>query len=418
MRSAVYNSKYRLMPFALPLPRYPSALLLLLFLAVASFGADWTSPEQQLAQKIVAVTGPGAMSLEVVNRSSLSNADVDSIRAGLRTQLDALGVHLVGADQAAATVQVSLSENLQSYLWIAQIQQSASQSNVVMVPVPRSTPALAVHEPAGVLIRKIQLWSQDERILDVGVIDTSPPRIIVLDAEKIALYGLQGGRWQQDQTFPVNHPRPWPRDLRGRVVLRKDHLFDAYLPGVICTSGSGAPLSVTCQPSDDPWPIGSDLASLSAFFSPTRNFFTGALAPGIGKETTVPNFYSAAPIPRSNYILWLFAGTDGQFYEVDGMSRQSLSRPLWGSDLASVKTSCGSGWQVITSSNSDGALPDAIRAYEFPDRDPVAVSQPVELNGVVTALWTESSGMGAVVVVRNLQTERYEAYRLAITCGQ
>jgi hypothetical protein len=74
--------------------------------------------------------------------------------------------------------------------------------------------------------------------------------------------------------------------------------------------------------------------------------------------------------------------------------------------------------QVITTSSSDGTTPDSVRAYEFPDRDPVAVSQPVEFNGAVTTLWTESSGTGAVIVLRNLQTERYEAFRLAITCGQ
>ena len=418
MRKAVYNSRYPLMPFALRLSRYLPVLLLALFAALPTLAADWTAAEQQLAQKSVAITGPGAVSLELVNRSSLNNADVESIRAGLRSQLGVLGIRFVTTEQAAATVQVSLSENLQSYLWIAQIQQSANQSNVAMISVPRSEPALTIHEPAVLLIRKIQLWSQEERILDVGVIDTSPPRIIVLDPEKIALYALQGGRWQQEQTFPVSHPRPWPRDLRGRIILRKDHLFDAYLPGVLCTSTTSAPLAVLCQPSDDPWPIGTELTGLAGFFSPTRNFFTGALAPGIGKETTVPNFYSAAPIPKSNYVLWLFAGTDGQFYEIDGMSRQAFSRPAWGSDLASIQTNCGSGLQVIATSSSDGTTPDTVRAYEIPDRDAVAVSQPVEFNGAVTALWTESSGTGAVVVLRNLQTERYEAFRLAITCGQ
>ena len=40
--------------------------------------------------------GPGAVALEVTNRSSLSQADADDIRRGLWTELGALGVHFVG----------------------------------------------------------------------------------------------------------------------------------------------------------------------------------------------------------------------------------------------------------------------------------------------------------------------------------
>jgi hypothetical protein len=83
-----------------------------------------------------------------------------------------------------------------------------------------------------------------------------------------------------------------------------------------------------------------------------------------------------------------------------------------------VKTNCGSGWQVLASSSGDGTMPDTVRAFEFPDRDPVSVSQPAEFGGPVTALWSESTGISAVVVSHNLQTERYEAFRLSITCGQ
>ena len=33
-----------------------------------------------------------------------------------------------------------------------------------------------------------------------------------------------------------------------------------------------------------------------------------------------------------------------------------------------------------------------MRAYEFPDRDPVAVSAAIEFPGPITALWTEAKG--------------------------
>src|ERR1700741_1242777 len=107
-RSAVYNSLIAEMCPSLPGFSRRSLLSLLLlwfFLISASFATDWLSPEQELARKIVAATGPGAVALEVVNRSSLDKKDVDEISRGLRTQLEALGVRTVKPEQAAATVE-------------------------------------------------------------------------------------------------------------------------------------------------------------------------------------------------------------------------------------------------------------------------------------------------------------------------
>ena len=67
---------------------------------------------------------------------------------------------------------------------------------------------------------------------------------------------------------------------------------------------------------------------MGAFFAPTRNFFTGALTPGVGKFTTVSKFYSAALLPREKYLLWLFAATDGRVHMVDGISDQGLKLGL------------------------------------------------------------------------------------------
>ena len=191
---------------------------------------------------------------------------------------------------------------------------------------------------------------------------------------------------------------PWPRDLRGRLIPAKDHLLDVYLPGVICRSGAAAPLTLNCRETDDPWPLvpaalsggtfsgfpgaGSTAVAISplgAFYAPTRNFFTGALTSGIGKFTIVPKFYSAAFLPRDKYLLWLFAATDGHVHMIDGINDQA-ARFDWGSDLTNVKTSCGASWQVLATSPEEGTA-DSVRAYEFPDRDPVAVSTAIDFPG-------------------------------------
>jgi hypothetical protein len=418
--NAVYNSLIAEMFLSsLSFSRRFACLLISLCISVtsASFAADWGSPEQELARKIAAATGPGAVALDVANRSSLSKQEGDEISRGLRTQLEALGIRTVKREQAAATVEISLSENLQSYVWVAEIHQGAGEFSVVLVSTPRLEPAAFVREPAPMTIRKIPLWAQEERILDVAVLEetSGPSHIAVLDAEKVALYRLTDGRWQREESLSITHARAWPRDMRGRLVLRQDHLFDVYLPGVFCRSSGSVPLTLVCRDSDDPWPLSSQIA-LGGFFALTRNFFTGVLSPGVGKQTSTAKFYSAAPIPRPTYTLWILAGVDGGVHLLDGITDQN-ARLNWGSDLASVKSSCGSGWQILSTRPGDNSG-DSVRAYEFPDRDPIAVSQTLDFAGGITALWTEAKGATAIAVSRNPETGNYEAFRLAVACGQ
>jgi hypothetical protein len=448
MRGAVYNLA---IPNTIPSsvnrvsrsplsPRFAVQLsFALLALAMAARATDWSGPEQQLARKIVAVTGPGAVALTVENRSSLGKRDSEIIQNGLRSALEGLGIRFVNAEQAAATVSISLSENPSSYVWVAEIRQGAGEVAVVMVSAPRPAGSTTTHESVPLSLRKISLWTQQDPILDIAVLEenTTPTRIAVLDAENISLYRLQAGKWQQEQALGIVHARPWPRDLRGRLIPAKDHLLDAYLPGVMCRSSAGAPLTLNCRETDDPWPLvpaglsggsfsvfpsaGSSAAAIppaGAFFAPTRNFFTGALTPGTSKFTTVSKFYSAAMLPREKYLLWIFASTDGRVHMVDGMNDQ-VAKLGWGSDLTSVKTTCGAGWQVLATSSGDQAG-DSVRAYEFPDRDPVAVSAAVDFQGgaIITALWAEAKGDTAIAMVRNRETGSYEAFRLAVACSQ
>jgi len=417
----------------------------ILALAMAAHGVDWSAPEQQLARKILAVTGTDTVALTIENCSSLRRRDSEVIQNGLRSALEGVGIRIARSDRAssesasseATVVKIWLSENAASYVWVAEIRRGAGEPVVVMVSGPRSEGSMPSHESVPLSLRKVSLWAQDDSILDVAVLEenATPTRIAVLDAEKVALYRLQAGKWQKEEALEIVHARPWPRDLRGRLIPAKDHLLDVFLPGVICRSVAGLPMTLSCGESDDPWPLvpvglsggsisafsngGSTSASIppvGAFYASTRNFFTGALTPGVGKFTNVPKFYSAALLPRDKYLLWFFAGTDGRVHIVDGVSDQA-TRIDWGSDLASVKTTCGAGWQVLATS-SDTTSGDAVRAYEFPERDPVAVSAAVDFTGNdITALWTEAKADTAIAVVRNRETGSYEAFRLAVSCN-
>src|SRR5439155_25689227 len=113
--------------------------------------------------------------------------------------------------------------------------------------------------------------------------------------------------------------------------------------------------------------------------------------------------YSAAIWPRENDLLWLFASTDGHVHAVDGITDKA-TKLAWGSDVASVRTVCGAGWQVLATSSDEGSG-DSVRAYEFPDRDAIAVTAAVDFAGTITALWTEAKGDTAIAVVRKQETE-------------
>lgn len=386
--------------------------------------SDWSSAEKQLAQKIAAVTGPGAAALTIQNRSSLGKRDTEIVQNGMESALQEVGVRLVNDEQAAASIALSLSENQAAYVWIAEVRQGAAEAAVVMVSVPRTAETARLPDSMPMTLVKTLVWTGKESILDVAILegDASPTRIAVLSAEDLTLYRVQAGKWQIEQKVSISHTKPWPLDLHGRLVPAKDHALNVYLPGVVCQMAS--PATLNCRESDDPWPLGtvsspsggsSTTPLLAGFFTPRRNFFTGVITPAIGKFHAAPKFYSAAFLPRDKYVLWLFAATDGKLHILDGI-RDQISGTDWGSDIATVRTNCGAGWQVLAT-NADDQSGDSVRAYELPDRDPIAVSAPTNLPGKVSALWTQANGDNAIAVTKNSETGSYEAYRLTVACN-
>lgn len=390
--------------------------LLLLIVSQPAQCADWRSLESSLAEKIAAVTGPGVIAVEVNNRSSLSAAEADEVRRVIIAKLEGSGVKVWAPDQAAAIIKITLSESLQNYVWVAQIQQAAGENAVAMVSVPRPPAALNLQNALPLTLRVTKLLSSSEPLLDVAVIEGNPRKLLALTLNQVTVYDLKDGRWLAEQSFPINHAQAFPRDARGRIFLRKDHPFDVYVPGVICHSSNASPLNMNCSHSDDPWPLQASDFALSAFFAPSRNFFTGALTPGIGKQRSAPAFYSAAAVPRDKYTLWFFAGVDRQLYLLDGINQQAAGKIHWG-DVAGVHSDCRPEWQVLATSPEDEEG-DWVQAFEFPDREPVAVSQKINFEGKISVLWTAQDGKSATAIYRDAETGDYEAVQINPSCGQ
>jgi len=392
--------------------KFSAVLACLLAMATVSHAAEWDEGSAALARNIASISGPGTISLEIKNSSSIPAEKVLEIRRSLEAQLRSAGIQVADENTAATAVTLTLSENIQGYLWVAQVRQGNDLRVVMQAIVRAQAPVLSV-KSRSVSIHATLLISQRQPILDATHLPGLSPYLAVLEPEQVVIYRMSSGTWAPEQSFPITHSRIWPRDLRGRLVAANDHLFDVYLPGTFCASSVGAPLRMECRDSDDPWPIGTQ----RAFYGASRNFFNGVLTPGIGKHTRVEPFYSAAALDRPNYALWTMAGVDGRVRQYDGFNPRIVSSArAWGSSITAIKSECGS--LLVASENSDRTMRDALRAYEVVDREPSEASTPAEFAGPITALWPSADSTFATAIVQNLKTERYEAYNVALACNR
>jgi hypothetical protein len=439
----------------------------------------WNEAAGALAAKILEhITSGSALALTVKNISSLGDDDVAQVRRALRAQLRSRGAHLAGSKQTNADVQVTLSENTEGYLWIAEIPGPSSPiassedagNSVVMVTAPRRRPDERQPAPELLSIRKTRIYQQSDPILDVALLDNSPTgpavsqvlggmaaRILVLSPESVSLYeqaetpgaGSKSVRpWRPVQSAPVTRLRPWPRDLRGRIIVRPDSRFDAYLPGMKCSGSLEPILTLECHESDEPWPlVGGERQSNAAiadageepgaYFTPDRNFFDGRVKLDDGREVKMLPFLSLVFMPAKSAARagipplsgrippsvtdvpgWVLSGLDGHVVLLNSNAQVVANESGLGSQIVGLPSGCGEGWQMLASQDGDLNELDAVYAFEIVDRKRVPVSGPATFDGPIMELWPLADGSGAIAIARNLQTEAYEAYRLSVSCGQ
>jgi len=415
MKGVRYNSRQRMrhsLPWLRTIARLAQCALLL---AGVSFASQWTPAVTQLAGNVAEISGPGTARLTFHNNSSLNAVQFQEFSRELEILLRGRGLRLVTSN-AAVEVGVTASENLRSYVFIAQVQQGRDTKTAI-ASIPKDSSTNGPGASASVTLKKTYLVTQDEPILDVMMVDGGS-QLAVLGSDRLTVYRRDGDQWKTQGTFEINHARPWPLDVRGRLFPATDHSFDAYLPGVVCSSVTLAPAVMTCRTSDDPWPIGE---KQSAFYNAARNYFNGVLSPGIGSQSNVDAFYSAIALPRSGYTLWMFTGVDGRVRLTDGKDmstvRANSAVREWGSDAVTVN-GCGRGPLIVAAGSGDSTVVDTLRAYEMPDREPFGVSAAIDMPGPVTALWSQGGQRSATAVVHTLTTGKYDAYSVAITCNQ
>src|SRR6185312_12510317 len=110
----------------------------LLFPFVHAVGQDIPTAAAQLAAAISGRSAPGAVSVVVINRSSLSADAVATLRGELLRQLQAKEWRARTTEQGGTTINLVLSENYRAYVLAAEIlEPDARKVAVIELPRPK-----------------------------------------------------------------------------------------------------------------------------------------------------------------------------------------------------------------------------------------------------------------------------------------
>jgi hypothetical protein len=106
-------------------------------------------------------------------------------------------------------------------------------------------------------------------------------------------------------------------------------------------------------------------------------------------------------------------GTNGVARLYSDWTRPLATFPDWGSDVASLKASCGRD-QWIVSRPGDLSGSDAVQGVELSDLEAGPSTSSLTLAGPVLSLSSSPDSVNAVI--HNSITHRYEAHVLTIIC--
>jgi len=377
-----------------------------------------TKAARELAQKIAAqIDHKKKVMVEVADMTGeMRAAELDDAKKMIESELRARGLRTVADSSFDVKVRITLSADNEERLWIADFDNDGPHATLIE-PFERSSFDAKPWASRTHVDREL-VFAGNAPILDFAC--TNPPaakecgKVLVLYTDGIVLM-------DSDQNFPriaFSRDSPWPRDLRGRVAISGSD-FKARIEEVECSGNFARVPATKCSPINGPWVFAGPEEMTLAFLASSGNWFqwTGA-TPSAAKVNREP-FFSLAGLEAASEPAWISTGTKGETRLVAGKSENTLATTsAWGSEVATVKTDCGTGWQILSTSKRDNTELDSITVYEWAGNEFRSLSDPLELDGTVVAMWSAENGGPARAVVHNLKTGNYEAYLLKVECSQ
>jgi hypothetical protein len=378
--------------------------------------AAWNDGVKALAEKIAALVKPSrTISIEIKNISSLGGADVEAIRVGLEKELTSGGL-LLGSSGVA--VEVALSENVESYIWVAKIGKGDA-SRIELVQVTMANDLSLSIKPTPLLQRKI-VWRQNTQFLDFSTRTFSPGLgdinyTTIFEFGRVRTFEFRGERWSETQNVSLPLASS-ARDLRGLLVPGDD--ARAYVGKEACLKLFRDQYCGESLHQDWPFPRG-----IYGRFVGNRNYFAGFAKDSTERLEGQPFYTVAIGINIFDHVTPIVTT------ELDGIARlysgtQAPEAAIgdWGDDIASIKPSCGAGWQILVTGKGDWTESDRIRVYAISFGNNSATAkpegQPLEFQGPILAMWQADDEKSARVISKNLQTGMYEASIVTVSCSQ
>jgi hypothetical protein len=387
----------------------------------------WNESVSQLADKIAANVSPlHPLVLQAHNISSLSSSEAANVRAALESELKNRSFRLMPPDsdaaaaQSATKLQFTLSQNADSYIWIAGLS-SADIQNVVMVTASKRLSQTPTGTKPSVTLQRNILGFRRQPFLDFEVDHIFQRTFLVtLENGSIDTDETYFG-WNRDEWSSVPFPAvSGYRDSRGRLSHNVDRT-EARIGGTLCVTPS-LRRGVQCgEGANDDWFFGAEVWPFNEAWNTKyvagRNYFAGFQSQSNGLEGVQPPFYSAAILHYDHGSAWILTELDGTARMYRFSAKPSATFHGWGDDIMTIVIGCETGWDVLVTGTGDWTEPDHIQIYEIENQEATAVGQPLEFPGPILALWPADDGKSARVVSRNLQTGMYEASIVSVSCG-
>ncbi len=385
--------------------------------------AAWNDGVKALAEKIAAAMKPSrTVSLEFKNISSLGTSEVEAVRVGLEEELTSRGLRL---GSSGAEVEVTLSESVESYIWVAEIR-GAGERRTAMARVEKGRPPNRTATKQSLILHRDLVWQQSRPIMDFLIPEVSPdgrPLMFVLEPRQIASYHFENASWEASGTFQIPVPDHRPRDLRG-LIDSVAEILSFQLSDVRCSSEARNYFELACNKNSSPaWPVnagGEKRGSMTMVQG--RNYFDGNLVIYSDIRATAPPFFSVAVVNRregADWADWILAELDERSRLYDNSSKPVETYPGWGDDIVPIGTGCGTDREILVSGTGDWTERDFLQAHGTRySGSLLTISDPLEFPGPILALWPSVDGKAARVVSKNLQTGMYEVSIVTITCSQ
>ena len=363
-----------------------SGRILLCLLLTAICGAQTLDEAVRgLAKKITAQLAPGEVARVTTMRNLSPLGRADTTRA--RTVLERALRQPVTRAGHPVDIAFTISHNPRGLLLVAEIERGDDRQVEMVEYAAPAAPVRSTHA----LLDKRLLWEQDEPMLDVRV---DGDTMLVLEPTEIVDYVRRPSGWERAEAKPLDGAVA-VRDPRGQLQ-ESGESYTAFLPGAVCRGAWKPALDVHCES-----------GGTEARLTPARNTL---------QVQDWPPVFSFAQIDERSRPLYLTAELDGRTHLYDGARRPVGAFDTWGDDFAAVDNGCGAARAILASSTSGRDAADSVTAFEMVDRKPVAIGDPAEFPGPLTALWPAPGG--AIAIARDLPTGRYAAYSLTLNCGR